>query len=64
MTEPKARKTSWMPSNKWISATVLGAATIGTGWATAGHWSSALTISAIGIASQRLVAYFTPNSTG
>jgi hypothetical protein len=51
----------WVPTRKWIAATVTGAGTIGVSWAEAGHWSSVLTVSAIGFAVQRIVAYLIPN---
>jgi hypothetical protein len=62
---PAPKKTSapptWLPSRKWWAATVTGAGTIGVAAAEAGHWSSVLTVSAIGFAVQRIVAYLIPN---
>lgn len=50
-----------VPSRKWFAATFVGAGTICVDWAQAGHWSTVLTVAAIGFGVQRLVAYVTPN---
>lgn len=55
------RDASWWPSRKWWAATVVGAGTVGTAWAEAGHWSASLTVTAIGLAVQRFTAWALPN---
>lgn len=70
MPKPKTKKpltsygTGLAPTRKWWAATVVGAGTIGTGWAEAGHWSHTLTVAAVGFAVQRLVAWLVPNAEG
>lgn len=53
---------SWWPSRKWWAATALAAGTVATAWATAGHWTGTLTITAIGFAVQRFTAWMLPNA--
>jgi hypothetical protein len=50
-----------VPTRKWFAATVVGLAGLGTAWAEAGDWNSTLTVTAIGLAAQRLIAYLVPN---
>lgn len=64
MTVPVRGVPRWAPTWKWWSATVVGAGGIATAAAQAGHWSQTLTVTAIGLAVQRLVAWITPNTTG
>lgn len=59
--ETLVHRRSWAPTWKWTVATITGVGTVALGWADAGHWTGALTKIAIGLAVQRLVAYFTPN---
>jgi hypothetical protein len=60
-TPSKSYGTGLLPTRKWFAATVTGLATIGVAWAEAGDWSQTLTITAIGFAAQRLVAWLIPN---
>jgi hypothetical protein len=59
-----ARAGTWRPSRKWWAATGVAAGTLGTAWATAGHWSSTLTIMAIGLAVAQFTHWMLPNQTG
>lgn len=53
---------TWLPTRKWVATQVTATAALAVAWATAHEWSTTLTISAIGIGSQALIAYLVPNS--
>jgi hypothetical protein len=51
-----------MPTNKWFVTQITATAALATAYVNVGHWSHALTYTAIGLVSQALVGYITPNS--
>jgi len=53
--------TNWIPSRKWLAATVVAVTGLLTTWATTGSWDQEETLMAITIVSARLVAYLIPN---
>lgn len=52
---------NWLPTRKWWAATITGLGTIGVAWVQASGWTSTLTVTAIGFAVQRGLAWVLPN---
>jgi hypothetical protein len=52
------------PSRKWFVTQVTALAALATAWLQAGEWTTTLSVMAVGIASQALIAYLVPNAEG
>jgi cobalamin synthase len=50
------------PSRKWMVTQVTALAALATAWLQAGEWSTTLSVMAVGIASQAVIAYLVPNT--
>ena len=53
---------SWVPTNKWVVATVVGIGSLATAVAVDGGWHDAETFALIALVVQRVASYMTPNS--
>ena len=49
------------PSRKWFVTQVTALAALATAWIQAGEWSTTLSVMAVGIVSQAVIAYLVPN---
>jgi hypothetical protein len=60
-TTPRTNGPRLAPTRKWWAATVTGGGTVAVAWAEAGDWTSTLTVTAVGFAVQRAVAWLVSN---
>ncbi len=57
----KKKRPHLYPTRKWWATQISAITTLAVAWVSAGHWDKALTIAAIGMASQAAVVYLVPN---
>ncbi|MFZ2015249.1 MAG: hypothetical protein WAV00_15635 [Nocardioides sp.] len=57
----KKKRPHLYPTRKWWATQISATTTLAVAWVSAGHWDKALTIAAIGVASQAAVVYLVPN---
>ena len=57
----KKKRPHLYPTRKWWATQISAMTTLAVAWVSAGHWDKALTIAAIGVASQAAVVYLVPN---
>lgn len=57
---PTARN-PWLPTRKWMVARVTALAALAAMYLTTGSWDTEESIAAVGLVSEALISYLTPN---
>ena len=58
---PSTPKKSWRPTNKWLAALVTALGALVVNWIQAGRFTTEIQIALVGLITQCIVSYLTPN---
>lgn len=56
-----SRKTSWVPTRKWIAGVITALAALFVNWINTGEFTKEIAIQLVGVLATAIVAYLIPN---